>query len=512
MTETEKQRKSNIFQGVKHHLNELKRLRPEYEFVMIAAQGSQNYNLDMYTDEYMSDIDTVAMVLPSFESFVNNNKMISETIVLDNNEHIDVKDIRLLVDLFKKQNIKYLEILHTDFRIINPKYKTIVKSMLLDNANLISNYDVDKLVTCAYGMSLEKLKALEHPYEGLKEKIEKYGYDGKQLHHIVRLFLFTREFINNNYDFKRAMDSNNYTNMEVELLQKSKLSVFSLDMARMLANEAIEHTTNLRNEFINSSNIRFDAREEIDNVFEELLNSLFREYFKIMFTPNIPESKKSSLLPTADKIFVTSDLHFGHNNILNFESGRWDLVGKTQAEAIKDVMINEGLTPEEIYNVPDDVWEKCKSKANEECIELHDEELIRRWNETVKNDNDIVFILGDLSFRRGKETNEILKRLNGKKVLVTGNHDHIFMDKNLDKSLFLDIVDYKEITIDNRKIVMFHFPIQSWNQQHYGSIHLYGHIHSNSHPLYSDLKNSYNVGVDVNDYRPVCLKTYLERL
>ena len=43
-----------IYKKLKYHLNELKRIRPQYEFVMIALQGSQNYGLDIYTEEYQS--------------------------------------------------------------------------------------------------------------------------------------------------------------------------------------------------------------------------------------------------------------------------------------------------------------------------------------------------------------------------------------------------------------------------------------------------------------------------
>ena len=52
--------------------------------------GSQNYGLDIYDNDYMSDVDTKAIILPSFEDIVLNREPKSTTIVLDNNEHIDV--------------------------------------------------------------------------------------------------------------------------------------------------------------------------------------------------------------------------------------------------------------------------------------------------------------------------------------------------------------------------------------------------------------------------------------
>ena len=70
----ESKRRTMIYKKIKYHLSELKRLRPEYTFVMIALQGSQNYNLDIYSDEYKSDIDTITLTLNKiFCSKVNYN-------------------------------------------------------------------------------------------------------------------------------------------------------------------------------------------------------------------------------------------------------------------------------------------------------------------------------------------------------------------------------------------------------------------------------------------------------
>ena len=87
-------REEKIMKRVKEHYDYL--IAQGYEVVFLALQGSQNYNLDIYTEQYMSDIDTKAVVLPSFKDFVYNRQPVSKTIILDNNEHIDVKDIRVM--------------------------------------------------------------------------------------------------------------------------------------------------------------------------------------------------------------------------------------------------------------------------------------------------------------------------------------------------------------------------------------------------------------------------------
>lgn len=503
-------RKERVFKSVKLHLNELKRLRPQYEWIMIAHQGSYNYNLDMFTDEYKSDVDTVAVVLPSFADFVDNKNYISETIVLDNNEHIDVKDIRLITELFKKQNIKYLEILHTEFRILNPKYKEIILENWLEQANAICRYNPERLVTCTYGMAKEKEKALEHPYEGLKDKIEKYGYDGKQLHHIIRLACFLNIYIDSKCDFSEALNSYNYPSLDRLKLDKAKLSEFSLERARAISDMYIRNITTMRQFFVSEvAGECKDISEKVDILLQFVVSKVFKCYFEDMFAPKNTQKDNILKVPTAEKIFVTSDLHFGHENILRFEDKRWELCGTNFQKALVDKVRSEGLTDEEIMNLPDELWNKYEDAVCKDYIQIHDEELIKRWNDTVKHDNDLVFILGDLSFRKGKETNEIVKRLRGRKVLILGNHDDICIDKNFDKSLFEEIVTYKEIIVGGRRIVMFHFPISSWRQKEHGSLHLFGHVHSNSHEVQA-IRNSYNVGVDVNGFRPVCLDIYLK--
>jgi predicted nucleotidyltransferase len=86
-----------------------------YEVVGVFLQGSQNYEL-AYEG---SDIDSKAIVLPKFNDFILNKPLTSTTHVCKNNEHIDLKDIRLMFECFKKQNINFVEILFTKYYIID---------------------------------------------------------------------------------------------------------------------------------------------------------------------------------------------------------------------------------------------------------------------------------------------------------------------------------------------------------------------------------------------------------
>lgn len=157
-----------------------------YDVVCTMLQGSQNYGLDIYTEEYQSDVDTKSIVLPSLEDFINNKNPVSTVEIMDNNEHAEVKDIRVMFDMFKKMNLSYIELLYSKVKIINPKYEDLIAEMF-ENRELIANYNRNQFLRCIAGMAYEKRKALCHPYPGIIEKIEKYGYDGKQLSHCARL-------------------------------------------------------------------------------------------------------------------------------------------------------------------------------------------------------------------------------------------------------------------------------------------------------------------------------------
>ena len=78
-----------------------------YEVVFTALQGSQNYGLDEYSDEYYSDVDTKSAVLPKFEDFCAAKQPISAVEImkdeLGREVHAEVKDIRVMFEMFMKE-------------------------------------------------------------------------------------------------------------------------------------------------------------------------------------------------------------------------------------------------------------------------------------------------------------------------------------------------------------------------------------------------------------------------
>ena len=152
------------------------------------------------------------------------------------------------------------------------------------------------------------------------------------------------------------------------------------------------------------------------------------------------------------KIFFISDLHFGHANIMKYSP---------------------------------------KYRGFTSAVEM-DEYLINLWNETVGND-DIVYDLGDFAFyREAAKIERVLKRLNGKHRLILGNHDKMIANSPSLQSLFDEISYYKFFKTDGFKdgVALFHYPIFEWQDAHFGSIHLYGHIHEKTANLHGRAINA----------------------
>ena len=110
--------------------------------------------------------------------------------------------------------------------------------------------------------------------------------------------------------------------------------------------------------------------------------------------------------------------------------------------------------------------------------------MIRRWNEHVTQ-KDEVYILGDFSTSTGKATSEVLRRLDGKKYLIEGNHDQFLRDRRFDPSLFMWVRPYAEIRDKGRKVILSHYPTFCYNGQYRTTpagtpltYMLYGHVHN----------------------------------
>lgn len=146
------------------------------------------------------------------------------------------------------------------------------------------------------------------------------------------------------------------------------------------------------------------------------------------------------------KIFVISDTHFNHKNIIEYT---------------------------------------CRPfKTAEEM----NEEMIKRWNNKVGKD-DLVIHLGDFALGSKEEIKELKNRLNGIILLIKGNHDH---QSKINEAGFIIIEDY--IIIGDK--IFSHRPIER-DYIPYGLINVHGHIHE------KESLNGINVSVEKINYEPL---------
>ena len=249
-----------IMAQVERHYREALMRYPEHRIIGVFLQGSQNYGLDYEG----SDIDTKCILAPSWEDLCFNRKAVSTTHILDNEEHLDAKDIRLYMQCFRKQNLNFVEILFTPYKIINPMYADSWNE-LVENNELIARYDPVGAVKTMKGIAMEKFHAMDHEYPSKVELIKAYGYDPKQVSHLVRVREFLERFIaGETYAHCLITRTPDY----LKELKNTTTVKLNLDEARILAISEKAKVEQLYNDFINTH------PPIVDPKVDELLNSV----------------------------------------------------------------------------------------------------------------------------------------------------------------------------------------------------------------------------------------------
>lgn len=133
-----------------------------------------------------------------------------------------------------------------------------------------------------------------------------------------------------------------------------------------------------------------------------------------------------------------------------------------------------------------------------------DEKLIRNWNSVVNND-DKVYIIGDLFSEFSINIEKILPKLHGEKHLIIGNHDYSWINKIDLKKFFSSVSQILNIKINEKLVTLCHYPMFDFD----GKVLICGHIHNGKKEIFPYTKqvlsynNIYNAGVEINNYRPV---------
>jgi len=173
---------------------------------------------------------------------------------------------------------------------------------------------------------------------------------------------------------------------------------------------------------------------------------------------------------------VVSDTHFNHEGILRFEECRLE-------QMVEDGFLKEVPDIEAIWKLPDS--ERKKITAG--LLEYHTEWLIHKWNSEIQED-ELVILMGDFAW---KGMHDVIPRLNGRVILILGNHDRkgtqVYKDfehvvrgfynlEYLGTQGILNIIQSKDelfsamkLTLNingrNRKIIFSHYPISKTEEE-----------------------------------------------
>ena len=183
---------------------------------------------------------------------------------------------------------------------------------------------------------------------------------------------------------------------------------------------------------------------------------------------------KFKKIETIGKIFITSDTHYGHKNIVRGTTNWRTQDGEVPVESTRDFQTIEQMN-----------WR-----------------MIDGINNFISQD-DTLIMLGDVSFGGFENIDIFLDRLICKNIhLIVGNHDHHIENNREDiQNRFLSVNHYLEVKINDRSFVLCHYPLQSWNGLNKGVIHLHGHVHLSPNKKFGNGKRM-DVGVDGNGMDP----------
>lgn len=147
---------------------------PEGSILGVFLYGSQNYNFSWEG----SDIDAKAIYIPSKEEIALLKKPVSKEYQFDSG-HVEVKDIRLMWQMWKKQNMNFVEILFTDYYLTYKWYTDKWETILKLNEQ-IAHYDPSYAITSAYYQAYNTLKQ---------------GFTGKKLANAMRISIYLNKYL-----------------------------------------------------------------------------------------------------------------------------------------------------------------------------------------------------------------------------------------------------------------------------------------------------------------------------
>ncbi len=270
---TEMELKARLYE----HWEDALKLYPKERIVALVLQGSQNYGLD----DAESDVDTKLLLVPTLDEIIFNKKPVSTTHVRENDEHIDAKDIRLYWQCFRKGNPNFVEVLFTDYYIVNSMYFDLWEEMR-SKRELIARVNPLVAARAMMGMVQEKFHAMEHRYPSRVEIIDKFGYDPKQLQHLIRMSWFLETYVHDECCYKDILTLDYTNNGQIGfrswLLDVKRGREYKLEKAREVAEDWLKRAE----QALIYAKLSFNGVEDeaISAMMDEVLGEMIKKAIK----------------------------------------------------------------------------------------------------------------------------------------------------------------------------------------------------------------------------------------
>lgn len=250
---------------VQNHYDEAVKKRGRSNVCFTALYGSYNYHLN---DEF-SDVDTKSFIIPSLANLIQ--KVDAKDFLELKSGQAQLIDLRQGFDQLWKENISILELLFTDYYVVGERYKDYWE-LLRSKREEIAAADQQRLARNIYYSALDKSKKLYHITDSNRETIEKFGYDTKQLHHILRLGDFMDSYFVRGKSFAESLISP-MPDFNIKVKRGYYVSKFKNTEA------CVPIELNHMNEIMRSSHIDRTVHTEVREEFADFIYDMFGERF-----------------------------------------------------------------------------------------------------------------------------------------------------------------------------------------------------------------------------------------
>ena len=272
---------NRVRKRLKEHLDEALQNPKIHDWFMIAVNGSYNYNMDTP----QSDIDSKLLVIPSLEQLVSGKSLNYLHCMSDNDEHVEVKDIRHYFATMFKQNINFVETLYAQVWIVNPVYMRLFH-YLFEMRDVISGCNPIATIHCIQGTAHQKYKQMLQSSPARAAEIENYGFDRKSLHHLVRCVFFG-EYYMEGTSYQECLQNNDVPNIRRMIMSLKTTTVLNKEWAIDIAEDMLDGFDEKVDSYLDTikpfqkdfSALAADVKDFLDTLaFEIIKQSMAKEY------------------------------------------------------------------------------------------------------------------------------------------------------------------------------------------------------------------------------------------